>query len=400
MTHVDIFRNIRYAKADRFEQPEVQPWDGVRHAVRGPICPQAPSRLEIVQGPLAPMAQDEHCQVLSVFTPGTAGTSGTAGRRPVMVFIHGGGFVTGGGELPWHDGDKLAAEQDVVVVSLTYRLGVFGYLQFPSDSGPSLAMADQVAALTWIQAHISDFGGDPRNVTVFGQSAGGFSIVAMLSWGHGGSLFHRAILHSGSNGMARTRAEGDRISRMFNAELGQDPRSAGVDAILAAQGRLAATLNQLAVWAPISPDTPIGSAVDIAAGWCKDDALPFVLLQAHVEPAPGTETRYADATREMNGLFEGGARSLARDMSAQGKRVSLFRFDWQSPATGLGACHCIDLPFLLGSADAWRAAPAMAGASWDDIEPLGQRMRRIWADFARGNDEGLQAAGEPVKLLP
>jgi para-nitrobenzyl esterase len=394
MSNVEIFRNIRYAEAGRFEPPEALSWDGVRHAERGPICPQAPSRLELVQGPLAALVQDEHCQVLSVFTPAMTG------KRPVMVFIHGGGFVTGGGELPWHDGDKLAAEQDVVVVSVTYRLGVFGYLQFPSSSGSSLAMADQVAALQWIQTHIAAFGGDADNVTVFGQSAGGFSIVAMLAWGHGGTLFQRAILQSGAEGAARTRSEGDRISQLFLAELGQDPRTARVDDIIAAQGRLAATLNQLIVWAPISPDAPMGSSVDIIAGWCRDDMLPFVLLQAKVAPSPGTEIRYADATREGNALFEGGSRSLARDMAAEGRRAWLYRFDWQSPDTGLGACHCIELPFLLGSQDAWRSAPALGGAPWTEIEPIGKRMRRIWADFARGDDAGTQWSADTVRVLP
>ncbi|MGJ7565641.1 carboxylesterase family protein [Variovorax sp. GB1R11] len=391
-TEVEIFRNIRYAHAERFEQPEVLAWDGRRHTERGPICPQSPSRLEVVQGPLAPMDVDEHCQVLSVFTPGAVG------RRPVMVFIHGGGFVTGGGELPWHDGDKLAAEQDVVVVSVTYRLGVFGYLQFPSSTGPSPAMADQVAALQWVKTHISQFGGNPDNVTVFGQSAGGFSIVAMLAWGHGGSLFQRAILHSGANGAARTRDEADRVSAMFLAELGQDPRAAGVDDLIAAQGRLAATLNQLIVWAPVSPDTPSGSAVDTIAGWCKDDALPFVLLNKHVAAAPGTEVRYAAETTQMNVLFEGGARSLVQEVAARGRNAYLFRFDWQSPETGFGACHCIDLPFLLGSAQAWSAAPELGKARWTDIEALGRGMRQIWADFARGSTQGWQAG--TVRHLP
>lgn len=391
-TEVEVFRNIRYARAERFEQPEVLAWDGKHHTERGPICPQAPSRLEVVQGPLAPMDVDEHCQVLSVFTPGTVG------RRPVMVFIHGGGFVTGGGELPWHDGDKLAAEQDVVVVSVTYRLGVFGYLQFPSSTGPSPAMADQVAALQWVKTHISRFGGDPDNVTVFGQSAGGFSIVAMLAWGHGGSLFQRAILHSGANGAARTRDEADRVSKMYLDELGQDPRVASVDDLIAAQSRLAKSLNQLIVWAPVSPDTPSGSAVDTIAGWCKDDALPFVLLNNHVAATPGTQVRYAAETARMNALFEGGARSLVQEVAAKGCNAYLFRFDWQSPDTGFGACHCIDLPFLLGSAQAWSAAPELGKARWADIEQLGMEMRRIWADFARGSTQGWQAGS--VRHLP
>jgi len=394
VTDIKICRGIRYAEAERFGQPRLLPWDGVCSSERGPICPQAPSRLELVQGPLAPLRMDEHCQVLSVFAP-----TGGAGR-PVMVFFHGGGFVTGGGELPWHDGDKLAAEQDVVVVSVTHRLGVFGYFQFPGSGNPSPGMSDQVAALRWIKANIARFGGEPDNITVFGQSAGGSSIVTMLAWGHGGNLFERAILQSGAEGLAHSRAEAEETSALFAAELGQDPADAEINELIEAQGRLAGKLKRLALWSAVLPDAPIGSAVDVIAGWCRDDALPFVLLQKQVTPGPGTESRYRDETREMNTLFEGGSHNLARDMTAKGRRAFLYRFDWEAPGSGLGACHCIELPFLLGSQDAWRDAPALAGADWSDIEPLGKRMRRIWADFARGDAADTDWSAGSVRLLP
>ena len=394
-SHIEIFRNIRYARARRFEQPEVLPWDGVRNTERGPLCPQAPSRLALVQGPLAPLAMDEHCQVLSVFTPATQG------KRPVMVFFHGGAFVSGGGELPWHDGDKLAAEQDVVMVSVTYRLGVFGYFQPSGGADPSPGMGDQVASLQWIKANIASFGGDPDNVTVFGQSAGGASIDTMLAWGHGGKLFERAILQSGTNALALTRAEVDKTSQQFVAELGHDPQGASVDDLLAAQGRLARKLNRLIPWSAVLPETPTGSAVDVIAGWCRDDALPFVLLQKNEKAVPGTEARYLDETREMNTLlWEGGSRTLAREITEKGRRACLYRFDWKAPASGLGACHCIELPFLLGSQEAWRAAPALAGADWAEIESIGKRMRKIWADFARGGHTDTAWSTDAVRVLP
>ncbi|MGV1908395.1 carboxylesterase family protein [Agrobacterium cavarae] len=394
MTDIEIFRNIRYAHSLRFEQPELIPWDGVRLTERGPVCPQLPSRLELVQGPMPEMEMSEHCQVLSVFSPALSG------KRPVMVFFHGGGFVTGGGELSWHDGDKLASEQDLVVVSVTYRLGVFGYFQQPGGSDPSPAMADQVAALRWVKANIGLFGGDPDNITVFGQSAGGFSIATMLAWGHGGELFKRAILQSGAYGLAHTRAEADTTSDMFLDELGGDPRSATIDELIAAQDRLAAKLKRLALWSAVLPPADSGLGVDVIAGWCRDDALPFVLLQKQVKPSPGTETRFLDETREMNELFEGGSRSLVRDMAEKGHRALLYRFDWESPGTGLGACHCIELPFLLGSEQAWRSAPAVAGSDWSKIEPIGRHLRKLWADFARGDYADADWSPGTVRILP
>jgi hypothetical protein len=110
------------------------------------------------------------------------------------------------------------------------------------------------------------------------------------------------------------------------------------------QSGLAGKLNRLALWSAVLPASPIGSAVYVFAGWCRDAALPFVLLQKKVTPSPGTETRYLDETRQMNRLFEGGARSLAGDMVAMGQRAWLYRFDLQSPCSRLGACHCIDWP--------------------------------------------------------
>ncbi|MFW6730854.1 MAG: carboxylesterase family protein [Synechococcus sp.] len=394
-SHIEIFRNIRYARAERFEQPEVLPWDGVQNTERGPLCPQAPSRLEFVQGPLAPLTMEEHCQVLSVFTPATQG------KRPVMVFFHGGAFVSGGGELPWHDGDKLAVEQDVVMVSVTYRLGVFGYFRPSGGPDPSPGMSDQVASLQWIKANIASFGGDADNVTVFGQSAGGCSIETMLAWGHGGELFKRAILQSGTKAFALTRAEVDKTSQQFVAELGHDPKDASVDDLLAAQGRLARKLSPHISWSAVLPETPTGSAVDVIAGWTRDDALVFVLMEKNEKAVPGTEARYLDERREMNSLvWEGGARTLAREITEKGRRACLYRFDWKAPASELGACHCIELPFLLGSQEAWRAAPALAGADWAEIESIGKRMRKIWADFARGGHADTGWSTDVVRVLP
>ncbi|MER5622299.1 carboxylesterase family protein [Streptosporangium sp. NPDC002544] len=400
------FRGIRYARAERFGQAEGLPFADPVPGERGPVSPQSPSRLELVMGPNAPLAQDEHCQVLSVFTPAREGD------RPVMVFIHGGAFVTGGGELPWYDGHRLAGEQDVVVVTITYRLGALGYLVLPGDrdTDPSPGMSDQIAALRWVRQNIGAFGGDPKNVTVFGQSAGAMSIARMLEWGLGGELFDRAILQSGPDvhPSLRDRQKAEELSRQFIDILGADPRAASIADLVDAQGRLKASRKQVADWLPASPpDGQVATHVDLIAGWTKDDFLPFVLIEAGQQPGPDVDlSKFAPQTGDMNTMmFIGPCQERAAEALAAGKKAWLYRLDWVAQESWLGAPHCMDLPLLLGDRDAWSKAPMLGTEPWETIDSLGREVRARWASFARGlpPDQGWQSAtlpDQPVNIIP
>ncbi|WP_316208029.1 carboxylesterase family protein, partial [Bradyrhizobium sp. SZCCHNR3008] len=163
---VTAFRRVPYAEAPvgplRFEMPSVPPrWGGVRDAVAaGPIPPQNPSRLDVVMGTYD-VEQSEDCLHLDVWTGHAAGD-----RAPVLVFIHGGAFMTGGGSLPCYDGGILAKDNGLVVVNVSYRLGILGFFPHPGLGGLNLGLHDQVAALRWIAQAISVFGGDPQRITV------------------------------------------------------------------------------------------------------------------------------------------------------------------------------------------------------------------------------------------
>jgi para-nitrobenzyl esterase len=377
---VKVFRGIRYAKAERFGQPEPIPFtESLISKERGPISPQRPSSLEIATGPLPANHQDEHCQVLSVFTPARSG------KRPVMVFLHGGAFVTGGGELSWYDGDKLAAEQDVVVVTVTYRLGATGYLLMPGSSGPSPGTSDQVLALQWLKANIASFGGNPDSITVFGQSAGGISISALLAWGHGGRLFERAIVQSGPFPV-KPRSELEDISKTYLGLLQGDATKLPADDLLDGQVKLTVMRKGDPGWWPIAPESPAKINTTIMAGWTREDVSPFVLISQNRSPEPGTDmTTFRKFTERM---IEP-TRQLAQEAAKAGQKVFLFNFAWNGPDTGLGDCHTIELPFLLGSEAAWKDAPMLKGAAWTDIEAKGRVMRAIWANYAR---HGLPAA--------
>lgn len=198
-----IFRGIRYAKARRFHMPEPpEPWTGVREAtVYGHVCPELTTPIPHDQYtvPHYFYPQNENCQYLNIWT----GSLDPKSKMPVMVWLHGGGFATGSGvEHFAYDGENLCRFGKIVAVTLNHRLNVLGHLDL-SAYGPeyinsgNAGLADIVAALTWIHENIAAFGGDPDNVTIFGQSGGGGKVAALMQMPSADGLFHRAIIQSG-----------------------------------------------------------------------------------------------------------------------------------------------------------------------------------------------------------
>jgi len=207
---VNVFRGIRYARAARWQPPEPYTWTGVDTATAaGPVCPQPVSPTAV-----NPPPQSEDCLYLNVWAPqASAGTD----TLPVLVFIHGGAFVTGAGSSPLYDGAYMAAAGNVVVVTLNYRLGPLGFLylgpSYGAGTNGNFGLLDQREALTWVQNNISAFGGSRGKVTVFGESAGamsvGFHLFTMRS---SNNLFRAAIMESNPMGVVyrdTTRAASD-----------------------------------------------------------------------------------------------------------------------------------------------------------------------------------------------
>jgi para-nitrobenzyl esterase len=191
---IDVFKGIPYAKPPvgnlRFKPPvELDSWDGVLKANEYKSCPyQGYSQLEEWFGKLEPESED--CLNLNIWTP-----SCDDQKRPVMVWIHGGAFITGGGINPGYEGLNLSKRGDVVVVTINYRLGVLGFLYLP-DKTVNVGLLDQVSALRWIHKNIENFGGDPDNITIFGESAGGYSVITLPVVPQAKGLFHRVIAQS------------------------------------------------------------------------------------------------------------------------------------------------------------------------------------------------------------
>ncbi len=217
---------IRYARAARFQAPEPVPFgqpDFLTPSALGPSCPQHSPRYQ---------PQSEDCLFLNVWTPDPQ----PARAKPVMVYIHGGAYSSGSVADPLNDGAKLAERGDVVVVTVNHRLNVFGYLYLP-DRFPSSGNAGQldlILALKWVQANVAKFGGDPGNVTVFGQSGGGAKIATLMAMPEAKGLFHKAITMSGQQVSASGPLNARKRAQAFLDKLGGDPASASTEALVAA----------------------------------------------------------------------------------------------------------------------------------------------------------------------
>jgi para-nitrobenzyl esterase len=237
------FKAIPYAGPvsgkNRFKAPsKVTPWAGVRDATRlGPPALQAPGGTYGEHEP----AYGEDCLVLNVWTPAVK----DGGKRPVMVYCHGGGFDAGSGGQNIQDGSHLAAIYDVVVVAMNHRLGLFGFLYLGELGGAEYAasgnqgMLDIVAALAWVKENIATFGGDPANVMVFGQSGGGYKVSALLAMPAAHGLFHKAGIQSGAGLRGGTKEAATETARRVLAGLGLAPQDLGKLADVPAEKLLA-----------------------------------------------------------------------------------------------------------------------------------------------------------------
>ncbi|MGV0834607.1 carboxylesterase/lipase family protein [Mycolicibacterium thermoresistibile] len=436
---VPVWRGVPYARQPigqrRFRAPApAQPWTGVRDAVEpGPIPPQG--RSFVGGGRDDPKVRDEACLTLTVWSPDPTAS------LPVMVWIPGGAFVYGAGQLQLYNGSRLAGNGNVVVVNVTYRLGVFGGFELGS-LGPgfddNLALRDQIAALQWVRDNIAAFGGDPNRVTVFGESAGATSVLALLASPAGAGLFHRAIAQSPALPLiadVETRAE--RAAR-FVDRLGVDPTGDGEAIKLQPQRelRLAAGLVQLdsAADTPtlayglthgveLLPHHPIQAAragavhrVPLIIGTNSDEASMFAWGKPPMLPTspprvedyfrrrapqardavlaayPGYPRRRAAVAVGGDVMFAAPTWAFVDAYSAHAPTY-LYRFDHATPtlrALGLGATHGSEIVHIQHSYSSYlgrrlhplgrRLPPA-----------VGRRMQRTWLAFA--TDEAFGADG-------
>ncbi|WP_062135403.1 carboxylesterase family protein [Demequina aestuarii] len=414
---------VPYATAERFQPPVApEPWTAPHEGTPGPLSPQLPDALLTAVDPGYAERQglDEHCQFLSVTWPADAPDDGRTGQGlPVVVWIHGGSYATGGGELPAYDPALLVEEQRVIVVSITYRLGVLGFLGDGATAPANLGLLDIIAALAWVQRSISAFGGDPDRVTAMGQSAGADAIASLLATEHAGTLFQRAILQSTPLGIARGREPMTAAMLRAAGPVAPDAPVAEVLDAQASASKAARTHGLTSLmpfgpqWghAPLPPEaerdalTANAAGVDVMIGHLADEgALVGMrypgLRRAFALPGIGRALHRVTAGALARAVYERPAAQFARAHREAGGRAIQYSLRWRAEGSPMMDGHGMDLPLLLGDPESWAAASILGDESAERILEVGRAVRGVWGDFIRTGDvAAVSAARAPVLTI-
>jgi para-nitrobenzyl esterase len=440
---VAAFRGVPYAASTagsaRFMPPEKpQHWTGVKDCLElGHRAPQAASGLiPEVAAVDANEPAGEDCLVLNVWTP-----SATPGhKRPVMVWLHGGGFTSGSGGFKIYDGVNLAGKHDVVVITVNHRLNAFGYLYLADLGGAKYAnssnvgMLDIVAALQWVRDNVSNFGGDPANVTIFGQSGGGAKVSTLLAMPSAKGLFHRAVIESGVSLRGIPRDPATKNAEAFLAKVGLKPNQVDqlqtmpADRIVQALGggRFGAVVDGKTLPAnPFDPTAPeISAHVPLLVGTTQTEVTFFAGQQLDPIDEAALRDRVkqtfhagdADADKiiaaykqvnpgisEIDIALESASDSFAwmNAITAAERKAALgqapaymYYFKWRSPVRDgkLKAMHCMEIPFVFDNPDAGKP---MTG-SGEDRYALASRISGAWVAFARSGNPSQKGLAWPA----
>jgi para-nitrobenzyl esterase len=444
------YKGIPYAKAKRFEAPQKpDSWEGIRSSMTyGPVAPLLTPTTQVADESEFLFHHDwgytnEDCLRLNIWSPGV----NDGKKRPVMFWIHGGGYTAGSSqELPSYDGESISKKGDVVLVSINHRLNILGFLDLSEYGGKyklsaNASFLDLIASLQWVRDNISNFGGDPNNVTIFGQSGGGGKVSTLMSSPMAKGLFHKAIVQSGVWSDFQDNAISKRIGSAVLNELGLIPsrvdsiQKIPYDKLVAAGNKaLQKVREQLASEGkPVGPGLRFGwgptldgeflpynmsdpkalalsAGIPLMLGSTKNEFMQSLRnpelrkatedqVREHLKRQWGDKTdayiaaakrAYTNNTRpndlvDIDGFFRRGMVAQANVKSSNGNApVFMYLFAWQSPVMGgdYKATHCMDIPFTMNNI---ARCEEMTGGG-RDAYALADKMSQAWINFARFGD--------------
>jgi len=393
-------KNIRYAYSERFKKPvPVKPSEEIIFPEKTPVCPQNISPLlekMIGRTNLDDFEVDESPQYLSVFRPEIINDNE---KLPVIVWIHGGSYEIGCGDLSTADPTDWVKEQNVIIVSVSYRLGIFGFLGGSNQRPANLGLFDIIEALKWIKNNIAAFGGDTENITLFGQSSGGDAIAHLMISEGTQDLFKRVIIHSAPLGLRENRqkmvAEFLKNTKMF------DDKSDVLE-IIENYKNFVPSFFKYGLKAAMPFGTqydfpPLCNENEAEEKWKKNAENIDVLIGLNDEET----SFYLKASETLNKYIPGKilnkairvtteiiygrpAKEFAENYAEAGGNVYLFRIHPRLKAANhfLGA-HAIDLPFIFGNQAAWKDAEILKNIPWSYIDENGKKLRKLWTEFAK-----------------
>ena len=440
-----LFAGIPYAQAPveslRFRPPQPlakfsEPYPALKFS---PAAPQIPSG---GMTDSAPVRWSEDCLYLNISAPLAVLEDGDAGGRAVMVWIHGGGYTSGQGAIPWYNGNRFAKNNDIVVVSINYRLGALGFVDL-THLGEEFATSningtlDQIAALQWVQDNIAAFGGDPSRVTIAGESAGGFSVATLMACPSAEGLFQQAIPQSGACHHTLPREASKKVTEHFLGELGLrsavEIEAASADDILIAQRATSAyfaqgagQVNSLGVavspFYPVHgnatlPDDPLtaarngaSSTVRVLTGSNKDETTLWSTGETSREKLERTvagyqavealavyqRTRPEASSHDLlvalttDHMFRIPAIRLA-EARQEAAPTFMYQFNWRSRALNgvLAATHSLEIPFAFNNLD--QAGVDFFLGPGPSPQGLADTMHKAWCDFIKTGEPGWPA---------
>jgi para-nitrobenzyl esterase len=393
-------KSIRYASSERFKKPiPVQPSAAeIIFSEKTPVCPQNISPLlekMIGKTNLDDFEVEESVQYLSVYRPEKFSENE---KIPVIVWIHGGSYEIGCGDLSTADPTDWVQEQNVIIVTVSYRLGIFGFLGGTQERPANLGLFDIIEALKWIKNYISDFGGETQNITLFGQSSGGDAIAHLMISEEVENLFKRVIIHSAPLGLRQNR---QKMSAEFLKNTGHFNEETDTFEIVETYKKNPPSFIKYGLKAAMPFGTqygfpPLCNENEVEGKWRENAGKIDVLIGMNDE-----ETAFYLRTSEMMNTFlpkrlvdkavrstteiiyGKPAKDFAENYAEAGGNVYLFRIHPRLTENYFMGAHAIDLPFIFGNESAWKNAGILNNIPWKYIDENGKKLRKLWTEFAQ-----------------